>query len=192
MNGTVLWAVFGHQHRTEQIWAAFQLGTDPPAEIRHLVGRAHDLGHRSVGSASVPGREKGNAMATPHSHSGLSRTARSKSSPFISYTETSGPFVFIIPPELATAFLREPSIVQGARDRGRSQDHLHRDFHLAPFRCGIRHQTPVPECFWNPDTVTGCSSLLRKKKPFSCPRKTTCSEATDKRGETISSGKQVG
>lgn len=37
VNGAVFWAVFRHQHRTEQIRTAFQLGTNPAAEIRYLV-----------------------------------------------------------------------------------------------------------------------------------------------------------
>lgn len=37
VDGAVLRADFGHQHRAEEVGAALELCTDPPAEICHLV-----------------------------------------------------------------------------------------------------------------------------------------------------------
>ena len=74
VNRAVLRAVFRNQHRTEQIWTALELGTDPAAEVRYLVGGADDLGHSPVRFASVPGNRRngdeesmGSLRSLPHS-----------------------------------------------------------------------------------------------------------------------------
>lgn len=54
VDGAVLGADFSHQHRAEEVGAALELGTDPPAEICHLVRRAHDLHGRPVRLPPVP------------------------------------------------------------------------------------------------------------------------------------------
>lgn len=58
MNGAVFWAVFRNQHRTEQVWTALQLGTNPSAKVCYLVRRAYNLGHGPVRFASVPRRKE--------------------------------------------------------------------------------------------------------------------------------------
>lgn len=62
VDGAVLRADFGHQHRAEEVGAALELGTDPPAEICHLVWRPHDLHGRPVRLPPVPRDE----YRTPH------------------------------------------------------------------------------------------------------------------------------
>lgn len=57
MNGAVLWADFGHQHRTEQVGTALQLCTDSSAEIRHLIRRPHNLNSCPVCLPSVSRKE---------------------------------------------------------------------------------------------------------------------------------------
>lgn len=59
MNRAIFWAVFRNQHRTEQIWTALQLGTNPSAKVRYLVRSSYNLGHSPVCFASVPRRKKG-------------------------------------------------------------------------------------------------------------------------------------
>lgn len=57
VDGAVLGADFSHQHRAEEVGAALKLGTDPPAEICHLVRRPHDLHGRPVRLPPVPEQE---------------------------------------------------------------------------------------------------------------------------------------
>lgn len=78
VNGAVLRAVFRNQHRTEQIWTAFELGTNTAAEIRYLVRCSDDLGHGPVCFASIPRNKEEKVMERPHTYSDLFCTVDSK------------------------------------------------------------------------------------------------------------------